>query len=306
MASTAHLRRRARFAVCVLVLAISAGDPLGSAAEASYGWPIRPFDAQHLVSGTFGEPRQGAFHHGVDIRARDGTPVYATLSGTVFAINNRRDALGISSGDTAFAYWHVVPLVAPGDRVQAFRTVIGRVAPGAGHVHFSDTRSGRQLNPLRRGGLHPYEDATTPSIRAIVVHRRGRRISSQRVRGRVAIIADGLDWPYLPTAIPPGDVHRRVAPALVRWRLQRGGTVLAAWRTIADFRLRLPPAASFDAVYAPGSQGNWRNHPGRYRFYVLRDWDTARLRNGSYVIVVRVADVRGNSAVARFRFTVRN
>src|SRR5438034_8776441 len=60
------------------------------ATSESYGWPVRPFDRQHPVRGSFGDPRtvftappttagvlrgagQFSFHEGVDISAPNGT-----------------------------------------------------------------------------------------------------------------------------------------------------------------------------------------------------------------------------------------
>ena len=63
-----------------------------SASPSTYGWPVKPFHAQHPVRGFFGDPRIGmtpsgmthTFHFGIDISCPDGTPVYATMSGTVY------------------------------------------------------------------------------------------------------------------------------------------------------------------------------------------------------------------------------
>src|SRR5881275_2234 len=54
-------------------------------AASAYGWPVKPFHKPHPIRGTFGDPRfhldaegqLSAFHFGVDIPVRDGTPVYA-------------------------------------------------------------------------------------------------------------------------------------------------------------------------------------------------------------------------------------
>ncbi len=299
----AGLRTRIASVVCCGAVLTAAAAEGASA----YGWPVRPFHAHHIVSGNFGDPRAPDFHHGIDIRARDGTAVYATLTGTVAAINNKSDIVAIANGLTTFSYWHIVPAVTPGDRAVAYRTVVGRVARGANHVHFAETRGGVYLNPLRRrGGIQPYDDATAPTIRELAVYRRQRRISPSGIAGSITVVADALDWPSLPVALPVGARHLRVAPALVRWRLTRGHRVIIPWRTAADFRRHLPPPERYSATYAPGSRGNWRQHSGRYRFFLLRDWNSASVRNGTYSLSVRVADIRGNAAQARLRLRVQN
>jgi murein DD-endopeptidase MepM/ murein hydrolase activator NlpD len=75
------------------------------ACRGAYGWPVAPFDEAHPVRANFGDPRtrfdgpdtadtliEGdgtfSFHQGVDISARDGSPVYAVASG-------RSRALGV-------------------------------------------------------------------------------------------------------------------------------------------------------------------------------------------------------------------
>src|SRR5262245_35560893 len=72
----------------VLQLLLTSLVALAVPAEAgAYGWPVKPFDRQHPVRGVFGDPRIGetshSFHFGVDVSAPDGTPVYATATGTV-------------------------------------------------------------------------------------------------------------------------------------------------------------------------------------------------------------------------------
>ena len=78
---------------------------------------MKPFDRQHPVRGLFGDPRIGRaddgavarqFHFGIDVSAPNGTPVYATQSGTVslLASGRRRDRLAARA---EFSYWHIDP-----------------------------------------------------------------------------------------------------------------------------------------------------------------------------------------------------
>ena len=125
------------------------------------------------MRGFFGDPRiaedgQGtthSFHFGIDISCPDGTPVYATLSGRVVldrrSSRDRRDRRRRWRPD--FSYWHVVPSVRDGQVAVAYRTVVGHVAKGWAHVHFSESRNGIYLNPLRVGALEPYVDTSRPS-----------------------------------------------------------------------------------------------------------------------------------------------
>src|SRR5579884_2715499 len=116
--------------------ACTAGRPPGA-----YGWPVRPFDAQHPVRGNFGDPRiiNGGgllaestsitgtydFHNGVDISAPDGSPVYPVF--------DRVDRRAVGSGDVD----PVVKVVRPGDRralgQQAAAVDDARIAEVAAH-----------------------------------------------------------------------------------------------------------------------------------------------------------------------------
>ncbi|HUG64550.1 MAG TPA: peptidoglycan DD-metalloendopeptidase family protein [Gaiellaceae bacterium] len=150
-----------------------------SAPRPAYGWPVKPFRRQHPIRGFFGDPRianhgqSRQFHFGVDTSARNGTPVYATLTGRVYIHPLHSTAIAIVGDDgVEFSYWHVIPVVRTGDRAVAYETVIGRIEEPYGHVHFSERRNGRYVNPLRPGALGPYADDTQPIVRSVVTHRR--------------------------------------------------------------------------------------------------------------------------------------
>ena len=127
------------------------------------GWPLKPFHRQHpLRAGRRTSLRAANLHVGIDIQARDGARVYAMQSG-------RAHLLAVGSVDErvqvgAYLYWHVHHRVHEGQYVHAYRTVVGTVRKGAGHLHLSEMRGGEYLNPLRPGGrvLAPWHDANRP------------------------------------------------------------------------------------------------------------------------------------------------
>src|SRR2546425_8401877 len=82
----------------------------------AYGWPLKPFDAQHPIRGFFDDPRvelapeelSRAFHFGVDIAAPNGTPVYAVEGGSV---EPRPRVVVMAADGRVFGYWHIDPVV---------------------------------------------------------------------------------------------------------------------------------------------------------------------------------------------------
>jgi hypothetical protein len=94
-----------------------------------------------------------------------------------------------------------------------------------------------------------------------------------------------------------------VTPALVKWRLiTSSGNVVRDWSIAVDFRLTIPSASMFAAVWAPGTTQNHVRLPGRYRVYLSRDMN---LGPGTYVVEVAVRDTRGNASSIRARAIVR-
>lgn len=128
------------------------------------GWPVRPFHRAHLLRAGLNELRPGNLHLGVDILARDGTPVYAVQGGSarILAASGADARVRVGS----FEYWHIYPRVHEGQHVAAYANVIGTVRNGAGHVHLSELRGDRYLNPMRPGGrvLAPWRDSAAPVL----------------------------------------------------------------------------------------------------------------------------------------------
>jgi murein DD-endopeptidase MepM/ murein hydrolase activator NlpD len=284
----------------------------------AYQWPVKPFNRQHPIRGAFGDPRslRGSidpkidnplsFHDGVDIQVQDGTAVYAVQGGQISMFD--RTALSVCtpfatpSAAVIFGYWHVDPIVHPGDYVTRSQ-LLGYVRPGAGHVHFSEKRFGIYVNPLRREGLSPYTDHTAPVIRSLIVYRAGspEQLPLDAVTGRVDIAVDAYD----PPAISPwGEWSGAIwSPARIRW----SGLFNNLWRprsgppgTVSFDRL---PGLSVRDVYAPGTLQNGPNFSGVYRFWLIRGVDTTPLL-GVHKLSVTAEDTRGNGATRTFILNV--
>ena len=172
------------------------------------GWPVKPFFAAHPLRAGLNERRDSGFHVGIDIQARDRAPVYALTSGRAAVPQARGNDERVRVG--RLEYWHLDRRVSAGDRVIAYRTVIGTIKPGFKHVHLSEIGPGRTyLDPLRPGGrvLSPWSDAARPVIG-----------SPRRRRGRLVVEAfDPQSTNALTTYRTPV-----LAPAALAWRV-RGG-----------------------------------------------------------------------------------
>lgn len=131
---------------------------------AAPGWPIRPFHRQHLLRAGINELRPANLHFGVDILARDGTPVYAMQGGRVDEVKLAGRDSRVRVGN--FEYWHISPSVRVGQVVGHHREPLGRILSGAGHVHLSELSGNRYVNPLRPGGrvLAPWRDDARPVL----------------------------------------------------------------------------------------------------------------------------------------------
>lgn len=281
---------------------------LPGAAHASYSWPLKPFDRQHPVRSFFDDPRQEgtgppSFHFGIDISARDGTPVYAVADG-VARLQPDAVALVADTGDRTFSYWHVDPVVADLQHVTA-GTELGTIKAGFGHVHFAELHGGAYVNPLRPGGIAPYVDSTSPTVVTLFAASGTRRLDLGALSGRVDLLVDAYDTPPAPLPAPPWNLTR-VAPAYIRWRLVPFGATSARWRTAVDFRSYLAPREKFANVYAPWTTLNRPDRPAHLVYFLARRFDTTLLLDGRYRLQVAVFDSQGNSARAGLWITVAN
>lgn len=319
-------------------IAVAPGAPRADAAGApetvsAYGWPVKPFNQAHPVRANFGDPRTTfhgpptqagvltsrgsfSFHFGVDIAVPDGTPVYPVRSGNASLLGGRNVQVDSGGGFTT-QYWHIVPAVRAGQHVTAQQTVLGYVLKGYEHVHFTELRNGRPVNPLAAGHMGPYDEETAPQLGSISfrIGASAREALAESLSGRIVPIVRSQDAPARP--VPGLWANLPVAPALLTWQVERAdsGRIVIPRRVAFDVRETIPENAAFWTYYARGSRQNmatfgtqraWRT-PGTYLYRLTRTpFDTRRLRNGIYRLVVTASDIRGNSNSVEQVFIVRN
>ena len=304
-----------------------------TATPAGYAWPVKPFDQAHPVRANFGDPRTTftgtptavglrstgnfGYHFGIDISVPDGTAVYPVRSGTARVFGGHNIARFDSGAGFATQYWHLVPAVHTGQRVVAFKTILGRVQKSFEHVHFAESASGAWVNPLAAGHLTPYTDTKSPSVQGITFRADDAApdLLPEYVHGRVSIVAEASDQPS--QSVPGLWRGLPVAPARITWRIERArdGKVVLPTRTAFDVTSSLPDPTTFWSHYARGTAPNfstfgvqraWRL-PGTYLYRLApTGFETRNLANGIYDVVVTAEDVAGNKGSAHQVFIVRN
>jgi murein DD-endopeptidase MepM/ murein hydrolase activator NlpD len=343
MATNSHIQRGAQrrtATILLLAAAISGGALAGRTAlpaqtsiaaptpqasnetrASSYGWPVKPFDRQHPVRGSFGDPRSifrgnptpsglmtsrcaCSYHQGIDISAADGTPVYPVRSGVVRIVTPDWVEVASESG-SSFQYWHIASSVREGDRVRAAETVLGHILRGSQHVHLTELQNGKPVNPLAPGHIGPYADSTTPQIGAITFRSSdtGPEQLPEFLHGRIELIASASDTPAIP--VPGMWAGLPVTPAKLTYRISAfpQGVVVVPETVAMDVTEQLPATSDMWRTYARGSHMNmvkmgvhrYWYQPAAYLFRLSRGpFDTRQLKDGVYRLTVTAWDTAGN------------
>lgn len=135
---------------------------------------VNPVQRPYSTSDTFGAPRVGHSHEGIDLFAERGTPVRATVDGVVRDVKKTpiggRIAYVTSPDGTYYYYAHLdrwAPGLADGKQVIAGEVIgfVGRTGNAEAtppHVHF-------EIHPLGGGPINPFYivDATRTKNRAL-------------------------------------------------------------------------------------------------------------------------------------------
>ena len=203
------------------------------------GWPLKPFHQQHAIRAGINELRPANFHVAIDIEATNYQPTYAIQSG--YASSTPTGSYGdykVTVG--SYTYWHIVPTVANGQYVTAYKTEIGAVEHGFGHIAFQQGGDNNYLNPLRPGSaLRPYTDSEPPVI------------GTPRLLPDGRVIVGAFD--------PQSFIHKEgyltpvLAPAALAWRLYNAnGRPITSLQWALRGTGYLSPSLT-PVVFAPGA-----------------------------------------------------
>lgn len=246
------------------------------------GWPIRPFHQEHVVRAGIDELRPANFHVAVDIQANNFQPVYAIQSGYASVAESGFADTKVTVG--GYTYWHISPTVSSGQYVVAYKTEVGAVEHGFGHLAFSEGSDDAYLNPLRPGGpLRPYTDSEPPLISAPELFPDGR------------VIIHAFD--------PQSIIHKTsyltpvLAPAALAWRLYSArGQAITGLEWALNSSGYVSPALK-PVVFAPGA-----SNPGFECFYT----QLICIPNWVYWLAGGVTDPLpfGSMSPGRYRLTV--
>jgi hypothetical protein len=265
------------------------------------GWPLKPFHRQHAIRAGINELRPANFHVGVDIEARNSQPVYAMQSGYAMIRYPGTGDVNVDVG--SFYYWHIDPSVSDGQRVVAYKTVIGHVLKGFYHLALSEGTTSDYLNPLRPGGsLRPYHNSELPIIGIPRIFRDGRAVVG--AFGPQSVVQRGM--PYETPVL---------APSSLAWRLydsQHRALTGLEWAMRGS--QNYPPSMK-STIFAPGAA-----NPGFECFLTRRrcipNWvywlaggltrplPLDSLARGWYRLTVYAWDWAGNTSALDYRFRV--
>jgi len=294
----------------------------------SYPWPIKPFDTQHQIISTLGEPRPcdvtpTRLHKGVDILRYDGAAtginVYPVEDGSIMNSGFALSDPTIEDGWVYFEnfdwrYFHIKRDLAlqPGQNIYQGTTLLGVIGRTRyPHLHI-DEDYGVQ-NPLRVGGLTSAQGAVIDNVCPSVSHVRVLKPDDSYfptqnnipvVSGIIKIIARCQDYRILPNG---GNGGGCTAPYKVYYQIKDEAGEVVYERLPQIFFFMVPPDPCVRFVYF--LQEATADNPifiVTNSFFRDEYYDTGPLGAGYYWIKVIAEDIRGNKGADSIEILVTN
>ena len=116
----------------------------------------------------------------------------------------------------------------------------------------------------------------------------------------MGLTVNAFDRPQLASTWP----WAVVTPARIGWQLSSasGQKITSGHWDLGSTLCLINPLG----VFAPGTSKNSSYGAGAYNYWLGGQWDTSRVPNGTYSLLVTVADVRGNKTTKNVSFVVAN
>ncbi len=268
---------------------------LFTSAAFAYQWPLKPFDQQHNVSATFCENRPSGdilihhFHNAIDIPLAEGGEVFAIEAGYVEGVVRTGYASYIRVG--RYNYLHVTPLstLDLNDYVQKGQLVGHTNYPN--HIHLIDGYYPDYINPLRKGGIAPFEDGYLPTVAYVKFYMDGTttEFKNGKVTGLVDIVARLYD------KTDNGSLGSNNGIYLAGYQIYDSTGTTALTDPYIPYQFDVRPANEYVTnVYFPGSDLSTYIYILTNRVEKNNYWDTRRFAPGKYKIKVFTEDTRDN------------
>ncbi len=266
-----------------------------SSVAAAYQWPLKPFDQQHNVSATFCENRPSGdvkihhFHNAIDIPLAEGGEVFAIESGYVEGVVRTGYSSYIRVG--RYNYLHVTPLATLdlNDYVQKGQLVGHTNYPN--HIHLIDGYYPDYINPLRKGGIAPFEDEYLPTVSYVKFYVDGTttEFTSGKVTGLVDIVARLYD------RTDNGSLGSNNGIYIAGYQIYDSTGTNPITDPYIPYQFDVRPSNDYVTnVYFPGSDLSTYIYILTNKVEKNNYWDTRQFAPGKYKIKVFTEDTRDN------------
>ncbi|MBD3224871.1 MAG: T9SS type A sorting domain-containing protein [Caldithrix sp.] len=261
----------------------------------AYQWPLKPFDQQHEISGTFCENRPSGsvlrhhFHNAIDIPLSEDGKVYAIVAGYVTGIVRKGYSAYIRVG--RYNYLHVNPLVSLDVNDYVEKDQLVGYTNYANHIHLIDGEYPNYINPIREGGIAPFEDPFLPTVQYIKFFqdRSTFEFDEGKVTGKVDIVARLYDRTDNGALGSNNGIYR------AGFQIYDSSGTQAVTNAVVPYQFDARPSNSYiKNVYFKGSDLSTYIYTLTNKVNYNSYWNTDDFEKGTYRIKVFTEDTRGN------------
>ncbi len=271
-----------------------------------YKWPVKLLSIGHSIA-SYQNYGGGApyFHHGLDVRADVGAPVFAAVGGKVVNVENYQPPMAVywevailDDAGFIWQYHHIDPNSIPQNIHDAFQsggsvpagTQIGSVVywpevtfgERYHHIHVNVLGAGKKyLNPF--AFLEPLHDTQGPQVEEIGILKNGRKFEGDEASGNYSLYAEVSDLIlHDKFIVPPHFIGFQMdgAPVQTVWSFDSLPGGASDTEYVHDFFVKSMTCGNYvcrklvvDLGFKPGSHLTFPQTIGQHRLaLVVRDF----------------------------------